>query len=115
MIESVVLTVTDMKCGGCETNITGKLEAINGVISVKASFKDKEVSVEYDDRKDQSGCTKRHHYWRGFYGKITAKLSKYSLGECYEYRRDFRGDTAFYLGNALCWLREFSGGCIGCR
>ena len=51
MIESVVLTVTDMKCGGCETNITGKLEAINGVISVKASFKDNEVSVEYDTEK----------------------------------------------------------------
>jgi len=51
MIESVVLTVTDMKCGGCETNITGKLEAVNGVISVKASFKDNEVSVEYDTEK----------------------------------------------------------------
>ena len=51
MIESAVLTVTDMKCGGCETNITGKLEAINGVISVKASFKDKTVSVEYDTDK----------------------------------------------------------------
>jgi copper chaperone len=48
MIESVVLTVTDMKCGGCETNITGKLGAINGVVSVNASSKDNEVSVEYD-------------------------------------------------------------------
>jgi copper chaperone len=51
MIESVVLTVTDMKCGGCETNITGKLEAIDGVVAVKASFKDKVVSVEYDAEK----------------------------------------------------------------
>ena len=51
MIESVVLTVTDMKCGGCETNIAGKLELINGVISVKASFKGNEVSVEYDTEK----------------------------------------------------------------
>jgi copper chaperone len=51
MIESVVLTVTDMKCGGCETNITGKLELIDGVVSVKASFKDNEVSVEYDTEK----------------------------------------------------------------
>ena len=51
MNESVIITVTDMKCGGCETNITGKLEAIDGVISVKASFKDKEVSVEYDTEK----------------------------------------------------------------
>jgi len=51
MIESVVLTVTDMKCGGCETNVTGKLEAINGVLKVKASHKDKEVSVEFDTEK----------------------------------------------------------------
>jgi copper chaperone len=49
MIESVVLTVTGMKCGGCEANITSKLGAIDGVSSVNASFKDKEVSVEYDD------------------------------------------------------------------
>ena len=51
MIESVVLTVMDMKCGGCETNITDKLEAINGVISAKASSKDNQVSVEYDAEK----------------------------------------------------------------
>jgi copper chaperone len=51
MIESVVLTVTGMKCGGCETNTRAKLEAINGVLSVKASHKDKEVSVEYDTEK----------------------------------------------------------------
>ena len=51
MIESVVLTVTDMKCGGCETNIKGNLEAIDGVLSVKASFKDKAVSVEYDTER----------------------------------------------------------------
>lgn len=51
MIESVVLTVTGMKCGGCETNVTGKLEAINGVLSVKASHKDKEVRVDFDAEK----------------------------------------------------------------
>jgi copper chaperone len=51
MIESVVLTVTGMKCGGCESTVTGKLEAIDGVVSVKASFKDKEVSVEFDAEK----------------------------------------------------------------
>ena len=51
MIESVVLTVTGMKCGGCETNVTGILEAINGVLSVKALHKDKEVSIEFDAEK----------------------------------------------------------------
>ena len=66
MIESVVLTVTDMKCGGCETNITGKLEAINGVVSVKASFKDKEVSVEYDTEKTSLDTIKNTITGAGF-------------------------------------------------
>ena len=49
MIESVVLTVNDMKCAGCESNITGKLEVLPGVISVQASSKNDEISIEYDD------------------------------------------------------------------
>ena len=51
MSESVVLTVNGMKCGGCESNISGKLSAIEGVLSVKASHKDNEVSVEFDAEK----------------------------------------------------------------
>ena len=51
MIESVVLTVTDMKCAGCESNITGKLEALPGVVSVQASSKNNEISIEYDTEK----------------------------------------------------------------
>ena len=51
MTESVSLTVTGMKCGGCETNVTGKLQAIDGVLSVKASSKDNEVDVEFDAEK----------------------------------------------------------------
>jgi len=48
MTESVSLTVTGMKCGGCENNVTTKLSALSGVISVKASHQAKEVIVEYD-------------------------------------------------------------------
>jgi len=51
MTESVSLTVTGMKCGGCEANVTSKLEAIDGVLSVQASSKDKEVNVEFDAEK----------------------------------------------------------------
>ncbi|WAK00776.1 heavy-metal-associated domain-containing protein [Methylobacter sp. YRD-M1] len=51
MTESVTLTVTGMKCGGCESNVTNKLKAVEGVLSVKASAKDNEVSVEYDAAK----------------------------------------------------------------
>ena len=51
MIESEVLTVTGMKCGGCETNVTAKLSAIDGVVSVEALFKANEVRVEFDTEK----------------------------------------------------------------
>ena len=49
MIESQILTVTGMKCGGCEANIIEKLSAISGVISVTASAKNNEVSIEYNN------------------------------------------------------------------
>jgi copper chaperone len=51
MIETVSLTVTGMKCGGCESNVTDKLKAIDGVLSVNASYKDNEVNVEFDADK----------------------------------------------------------------
>lgn len=51
MTESVSLTVIGMKCGGCEANVTTKLQAIDGVLSVKASSKDKIVKVDFDAEK----------------------------------------------------------------
>ncbi|MDD1611768.1 MAG: cation transporter [Methylococcaceae bacterium] len=51
MAESIELTVTGMKCGGCETNVKNKLNAIDGILSVTASSKDKKVAVEYDAAK----------------------------------------------------------------
>lgn len=51
MTESVILTVIGMKCGGCESNISEKLKAIDGVVSVKVSHKENEVSVEFDADK----------------------------------------------------------------
>ncbi len=48
MPESVQLTVTGMKCGGCEANVTGKLQAVAGVQSVVATHKENKVSIDYD-------------------------------------------------------------------
>ncbi len=48
MSETVTLAVTGMKCGGCESNLTGKVKEIAGVVSVTASHKDKQVEVEFD-------------------------------------------------------------------
>ena len=48
MTEKVTLTVTGMKCGGCETNISTSLLALDGVKEVSASHKENEVTVEFD-------------------------------------------------------------------
>lgn len=51
MTESVSLTVTGMKCGGCESNVTNKLKSIAGIITATASSKDKLVTVEFESNK----------------------------------------------------------------
>jgi copper chaperone len=51
MSESVSLTVTGMKCGGCETNVKTKLDTVDGVISVVAMSKENKVDVEFDADK----------------------------------------------------------------
>lgn len=48
MSQSVSFNVTGMKCGGCEANVTGQLQKLEGVISVTASSKENSVIVEYD-------------------------------------------------------------------
>ena len=48
MSESVSISVTGMKCGGCENTVTNALMASTGVVSVKASHKDKKIDVEFD-------------------------------------------------------------------
>jgi copper chaperone len=48
MSESIELTVTGMKCGGCETNVREKLQAVAGVSAAQADFKNNRVSVEFD-------------------------------------------------------------------
>ena len=48
MIQTINLTVTGMKCGGCETNVVGKLTALADVESAVANFKENVVSVDFD-------------------------------------------------------------------
>ncbi len=59
MTETVSLTVTGMKCGGCETNVTGKIKEIDGVISVSASHKDNLVEVEFDETRTDPDVIKQ--------------------------------------------------------
>jgi copper chaperone CopZ len=48
MSQSISLTVSGMKCGGCENTVTKKLTELAGVISVNVSHQDKQVDVEFD-------------------------------------------------------------------
>lgn len=54
MSESVSLDVTGMKCGGCESTVKTKLNAIDGVISVEAMNKENKVDVDFDADKTSS-------------------------------------------------------------
>ena len=51
MSQAISLTVTGMKCGGCESAVKTALQNIDGVICVQASFKENKVDVEYDPAK----------------------------------------------------------------
>jgi copper chaperone len=46
---SVKLTVTGMKCGGCEANIKKELSGKEGIESVDTSHVDDYVGVVFDD------------------------------------------------------------------
>ena len=51
MVESIVLTVTGMKCGGCESNVVEKLSSLEGIAQVSDSSKENTVSIEFDAEK----------------------------------------------------------------
>ena len=44
------LKVTGMTCGGCTSNVTHALRAINGVSDVNVSLPAGEATVQYDER-----------------------------------------------------------------
>jgi len=49
MSTKVELTVTGMKCGGCEKTIKDTLTGKDGVVSVVASHTDDQVIIEFDE------------------------------------------------------------------
>jgi len=51
MIESASITVTGMKCVGCETTVKNTLEALDGILLVNASSKNDQVDIEFDNAK----------------------------------------------------------------
>lgn len=49
-MQTELLKVTGMACGGCISNVTKALKAINGVGDVNVSLDAGEATVKYDER-----------------------------------------------------------------
>lgn len=49
-MQTEILKVTGMTCGGCTSNVTRALKAIAGVDAVKVSLSTGEATVRYDER-----------------------------------------------------------------
>lgn len=49
-MQTELLKVTGMTCGGCASKVTHALKAIPGVSDVKVSFSAGEATVQYDER-----------------------------------------------------------------
>jgi copper chaperone CopZ len=49
-MQTELLKVTGMTCGGCTSNVTHALQAIDGVGDVSVSLSAGEATVQYDER-----------------------------------------------------------------
>lgn len=50
-MQTEILKVTGMTCGGCTSKVTRALKAIAGVNDVKVSLSSGEATVKYDEHK----------------------------------------------------------------
>ena len=51
MMQSEVLKVSGMSCGGCVAKVEGALRAVDGVEAVDVSLPAGEVKVRFDERR----------------------------------------------------------------
>ena len=58
--------VSGMKCGGCEKTVQGAADALEGVISSKASSAEGTMVVEFDDSKISEAAIKAAITAKGF-------------------------------------------------
>lgn len=50
-MQTVVLNIGGMNCGGCVKNVTGILQGVDGVASAAVSLEDKNATVLFDPAK----------------------------------------------------------------
>jgi copper chaperone CopZ len=50
-MQTEIVKVTGMTCGGCISNVTDALKAVSGVSDVNVSLSDGEATVKFDERR----------------------------------------------------------------
>ena len=55
-MQTVVLNIGGMNCGGCVKNVTGILQGVDGVASAAVSLEDKNATVSFDPAKTNSAA-----------------------------------------------------------
>ena len=50
-MQTVVLNIGGMNCGGCVKNVTGILQGVDGVASAAVSLEEKNATVSFDPAK----------------------------------------------------------------
>ena len=79
-MQTELLRVTGMTCGGCTSKVTHALKAIPGVSDVKVSLSAGEASVQYDERLTSSAQLKSAVQGAG-YGVDKAKPAHHDQGK----------------------------------
>jgi len=82
-MQTELLKVTGMTCGGCASKVTHALKAISGVGDVKVSLAAGEATVQYDERLTSSDQLKSAVEGAGYGVNLThAAHSHQSKGGC---------------------------------
>jgi len=82
-MQTELLKVTGMTCGGCISNVTKALTAINGVGDVKVSLSAGEATMQYDERQTSPDQLKSAVKGAGYGVDATnAAHSRQSKGGC---------------------------------
>ena len=79
-MQTELLRVTGMTCGGCTSKVTHELKAIPGVSDAKVSLTAGEASVQYDERLTSSEQLKSAVRGAG-YGADGAKPAHHHQGK----------------------------------
>ena len=82
-MQTELMKVTGMTCGGCISTVTRALKAIDGVGDVKVSLSAGEATVEYDERLTSPDKMKSAVKGAGYGVDVTnAARSQKSKGGC---------------------------------